>query len=183
MHNDFFRKSDGTLWGVGDNSEYQLDTGNTTDQYAPVQLSTITNPVKIHCIVDDDNNTHAGISVLDQNGHIWNLGSGSGYRYGHGYSGDNGSNESRIQLNGSARYSGKRPPMQRGVWEMGVRDIFNHAAYWGQGGANYSTRPLYVLGEDGSLSMHGYDNDNSWCGNPNDAFPTGGLADHQWYGK
>jgi hypothetical protein len=183
MHNCFFRKSDGTLWGVGDNSEYQLDTGNTTDQYTPVQLNSITNPVKVHCIVDDDNETHSGIAVLDEDGAIWNLGSGSNFRSGHGYTGDNASNESRIQFSGKPRYSGHKVPVPRGVLQEGVRDVFAHGAYWGQGGGTYSTRPCYILGNDGSFLVTGQDQDNSWEGNPTNVYSAGGFGDHHWYGK
>ena len=42
-------KTDGTLWGWGSNSNYQLGDGNITSRSSPVQIGTATQWVSVDC--------------------------------------------------------------------------------------------------------------------------------------
>jgi len=181
--NAWFLKSDGTLYGTGDNSEYQLETGNTTDQTTPVALDTgrYGDIVKVVFSTDDDNNAPGNIYFLDENLEIFGNGQGVYYGLGHGFTNDTGSNNNRSQLTGQDRYEAKHVPVPRGVWAMGVYDVETNGAYWGIGGGNYRTHPCVILGGDGSICTTGSHATNTMSTTPSTCY-SNGFADHWYYG-
>lgn len=74
-------RSDGTVWGWGDNDNGQLGDGSTTDRYSPVQASGLTG---VTAISAGDNHAIA----LKSNGTIWAWGDNANGQMGDGTSTD-----------------------------------------------------------------------------------------------
>ena len=177
--NCWFQHSDGTFWGVGDNSEYQLGTGNTTDQYTPVQIPDITYVVKMSGSLDDDGNLSPYLMALDKNGVCWGFGNYHLAGLGAG-NGDAGTNGDLMQLDGEDRYGPKRMRMPLQCWKYGVKNMIAQHAYWGQSGGNYSSQQAYILTWAGHLlRSNGDARWQKW--NPNGNHPRGGTVTHSSY--
>ena len=65
-----YRKTNGQVWGQGDNSSGQLGDGSTTYRSSPVQVSTITNITKIATL-----KTSGAAIALKSDGTVWGWGS------------------------------------------------------------------------------------------------------------
>lgn len=65
--NVFVRKNDGTLWGWGINSHYQLTDGTTTSRNYPVQIAGVLNPLNVTCSGHENTGSGHWALTIDSN--------------------------------------------------------------------------------------------------------------------
>lgn len=125
-------KSDGTVWGVGNNGSYQLSLSNATHQYTPVQAQNLTWPIKMGYAGRSGGVDHY---ALDRYNRMWAIGWNGYGSLGFGNTGTVHTNNNRNQTNGEARYGWQKMAMPSA--------LYNRIS-------NFSTQGYY----DGSISHH-----------------------------
>lgn len=176
--NAWFTKTDGTFWGIGDNSEYQLATGNATSQYAPVQIPDVSDIMDVQGRVDSST-VQPSMVALDKHGSLWNMGI---YYYSGSLTGDAGNNYIRNQLSGSNRYGPKNMQFPLQCYRYGARQMRDEKAYYQAGTTNLSNRACYVLTWSGHLLRFAGENRyQHWQGGGSIQSTSGGCSTHHTY--
>jgi alpha-tubulin suppressor-like RCC1 family protein len=150
--NVWLKKTDNTLWAFGDNSEYQLLDGTTTDSYEPVSVDTGLSG-QVYKITGGgvDGTTRFNIFCLTSTNEVFTIPMAqSPIGFGVGAS-DNNNNYHPQQLSGEAQHGWKRVGMPRGAWDGTIVDINAHAMMYYGGASNYSNYHVNLYLEDGRM--------------------------------
>lgn len=151
--NAWFALANGAVYGVGDNTDYQLDTGNTTESGLPVLQNDLTYCIKIHADADDGRPVSALAIDKDRNAYV----KPQGGLFSTGL-GDNGTNNTPVDINqrsGTSQYGWKELPLPG--WMRGnVLDVVQYGILSPSWGGQTPGPPIaYVLSTDGRLKMFG----------------------------
>jgi alpha-tubulin suppressor-like RCC1 family protein len=144
----FFIKTDGTIWGCGQNKYYQLNTGNTVDKLIPVQITntSVGNFIK----VDSTGWAGEGVSVIamtDQ-GRVYTWGYNLYGTCGHG------TNTTVTTPTLVINPITSQPLL--------AKDIYASRAYTSEGA-------FYIIGQDNMIYCAGYRAWTTATNNPNNA--------------
>jgi alpha-tubulin suppressor-like RCC1 family protein len=142
------RKSDGTAWAWGNNSNGELGDGTTVNRFAPVQVTNVGNVVAV-----SGGDSHS--SVLTSNGEIWKFGLNDLGELGNGttngaanpwpakiFSDKYGNGFSNVVMMSARDYHNIAVKADGSVWMWGAND----QGQCGNGGTNDTWQPTPVVG-------------------------------------
>ena len=154
IQNLWIKKTDNTLWGMGENGQYQLLTGTNTDQYTPVSVDTGIDSGHVVKITGVGDGTYCNIFALTTTGKVYVIPMGV-MPNGFGATASQLQNNYNVhQRDGESQYSWKAIALPRGLSENGtIIDIRSEAQYHTEGGSTYSERVFTALTEDGRMYM------------------------------
>lgn len=182
VNNIWFKKTDGTIWGMSENGQYQLLTGTATDQLTPVQADTGIDDGEVVKITGVSDGTYANIFALTTTGKIYVIPVGQ-RTTGFGNAGNLNNNYDVHQRSGESQFSWKSIALPRGLRDTTIVDIRSEGQYTTQGASNYSNVGVTALTEDGRVYMMVSGSGGGSIMNTQTGYTSSGLTNHVWWGS